>query len=91
MGTFRVTGYSVRGIMRNGAYTHPGAVAVDPRVIPLGTRLLIEGYDGIVFTAEDTGGGVRGNWVDIYRTSYWDAVAQGMEYLRVWIVPQGGG
>src|SRR5262249_54039712 len=43
-----------------------GTVAVDPQVIPLGTRLLIEGFDGTVFIAEDTGGTVRGNLIDIW-------------------------
>jgi 3D (Asp-Asp-Asp) domain-containing protein len=43
-----------------------GTVAVDPQVIPLGTRLLIEGFEGTIFVAEDTGGAVRGNLLDIW-------------------------
>ena len=43
-----------------------GTVAVDPRVIPLGSRLLIEGFDGMVFVTEDTGGAVRGNVIDVW-------------------------
>ena len=39
---------------------------MDPRVIPLGSRLLIEGFEGTVFVAEDTGSAVRGNVVDVW-------------------------
>lgn len=42
-----------------------GCVAVDPAVIPLHTKLIIDGYD-IVFEARDTGSGVDGRHIDIF-------------------------
>ncbi len=46
-----------------GTGVYKGIVAVDPRVIPLGTRMYIPGYGYGV--AADTGGGIRGNMIDL--------------------------
>jgi len=56
------------GIMYNGKKVHWGAVAVDPEYIPLGTKLKIAGWGDKVFTAEDTGSGVKGWHVDVFWT-----------------------
>jgi len=49
----------------NGSCATAGrTVAVDPRVIPLGSELLIEGLG--LRRAEDTGGGIRGHHIDVY-------------------------
>jgi 3D (Asp-Asp-Asp) domain-containing protein len=63
----RIVGYNLTGT-RTATGTTPrwGTVAVDPQVIPLGTRLQIEGFEGTVFVAEDTGSAVRGSIVDIW-------------------------
>ena len=42
-----------------------GCVAVDPHVIPLHTKLVIDGYDA-VFEARDTGSGVDGRHIDVF-------------------------
>lgn len=54
------------GIMANGKRVHWGAVAVDPRYIPLGTRMHISGFGKKVFVASDTGGAVKGWEIDIW-------------------------
>lgn len=51
------------GITATGTQVRKGIVAVDPRVIPLGTRLYIPGYGYAV--AADTGGGIIGNMIDL--------------------------
>jgi len=66
----RIVGYNLPASTtpRTATGTTPrwGTVAVDPRVIPLGSRLLIEGFEGIVFVAEDTGASVSGNVIDVW-------------------------
>ena len=66
-GTFNVTCYSDDGFTASGAHVRPGAAAVDPRVIPMGTSFIVEGYG--VFTALDTGGAIKGNRIDIWNPS----------------------
>src|SRR5207249_12257376 len=52
-----------RGVTKSGTGVYRGIVAVDPRVIPLGTRMYIPGYGyGI---AADTGGDIVGNHIDL--------------------------
>ena len=62
-------------------------VAVDPSVIPLGTYLMIEGYEGIIFRADDTGSAINGYDIDIYT----DSEAESKKFnnqsnVKVWIV-----
>jgi uncharacterized protein YabE (DUF348 family) len=51
------------GVTATGVPMRKGIVAVDPKVISLGTKLYVAGYG--VGLAADTGGGVRGKWVDL--------------------------
>ena len=60
-------------------------IAVDPRVIPYGTHVYIEGYGE--FIAEDTGGAIRGNRIDVYFATHQDAIIFGRRTLNVWILP----
>ncbi len=61
-----------------------GVVAVDPRFIPLGTRLYIEGYGYAV--AGDTGGAIKGNRIDLGYDSYSEAKNVGRKKVRVLIL-----
>lgn len=58
-------------------------IAVDPTVIPYGTHVYIEGMGEYI--AEDCGGGVKGNHIDIYFASHEDAVKFGRRQLYVTI------
>lgn len=64
-----------------------GTVAVDPRKIPLGTKLVIDGYDQI-FTARDTGSGVNGWHIDVFvPVLHSEALKMGQgERRKVWKV-----
>jgi cystine transport system substrate-binding protein len=62
--TVSSTGYSLPGHTATGLPVGWGVVAVDPNVIPLGTKLTIPGYgEGV---AADTGSAVRGNDIDLW-------------------------
>ena len=73
LGEFKLTYYCAcrkcnggPGIDRYGDPLVWGTVAVDPKVIPLQTQLVIDGYDAI-FTARDTGGKwVQGKHIDVF-------------------------
>ncbi len=61
------TAYEAKGITATGKPATDGIIAVDPRVIPYGTKVFVTGkYAEIgVCSAEDTGGAIKGNRIDI--------------------------
>ncbi|WP_170065534.1 3D domain-containing protein [Abditibacterium utsteinense] len=61
-----------------------GAVAVDPRLIPLGSKLYIEGY-GYGFAC-DTGGAIKGKHIDLAFNSPSAAMRHGKRQVKVWIL-----
>ncbi len=68
---------------RTGTKAEYGVIAVDPRVIPLGTLMYVEGYGfGI---AEDTGGAIKGNKIDVCIESQRKAMAWGRRKVTVHI------
>lgn len=55
-------------------------IAVDPSVIPLGSEVVINGNS---YIAEDTGGGIKGNRIDIFFSSHQEALNWGRQILEV--------
>ncbi|WP_282171352.1 3D domain-containing protein [Cytobacillus firmus] len=59
-------------------------ISVDPTVIPLGTKVHVEGYGEAV--AGDTGGAIKGNKIDIFMPSQEDAINFGRKTVKVTIL-----
>lgn len=62
-----ICGYGL-GITKSGRPLQPHhSVAVDPKVIPLGSQVMVDFGDGVIhyYFADDTGGAVKGNHIDI--------------------------
>lgn len=62
-----------------------GIVAVDPKVIPLGTKLYVEGYGDAI--AADTGGAIKGNRIDLCFPDHQSALAFGIQNVKVYVLP----
>ena len=67
LGDFELTCYALRGLTASGVPVRRNGIAVDPRVIPLGTEVYIAGEG--TRTAIDTGGLIKGNRIDVWRPS----------------------
>lgn len=92
LGMFRTTGYCpCYGCSEGwGRKTSTGAIAVsnhtiavDPRVIPYGSRVMI---DGVIYTAEDRGGGVRGHHIDIFFDTHAQTRQHGSRMQEIFLV-----
>lgn len=71
-----------------GTQVRPGVIAVDPKVIPLGSRVFIQYPDGHgeYAVAEDTGGAIKGNRIDIAKWTVQEAKDFGMQQVKVFVV-----
>ncbi len=73
-----------------GTKARVGAVAVDPKVIPLGTKLYIESMDGFptygYAVAEDTGGAIKGNRIDLFYNTNAQALKFGRRNVKVYVL-----
>ena len=78
--------YGCSGTTAIGYHAGHGIVAVDPRVIPLGTKLYIPGYG--VAIAGDTGGAIIGNRIDLGFNSLGDALQFGRRTVTVYRLHQ---
>jgi len=90
-GAFEITAYCTRGTTTSGARVREGMAAADPRVLPLGSTIHVEGsgeWDGI-YTVMDTGAAVRGRIVDVYLRDCDEALELGRRTARVTIIRRG--
>lgn len=78
------------GITASGTKARPGVVAVDPRVIPLGTRLYVKSLDGSrdygFAVAEDRGGAIKGNRIDLFFETASEVRQFGRRKVKVYVL-----
>ncbi|MFN2745803.1 MULTISPECIES: LysM peptidoglycan-binding and 3D domain-containing protein [unclassified Bacillus (in: firmicutes)] len=78
-----ISGITKTGVDLN-ANQDAKVIAVDPDVIPLGTKVYVEGYGEA--TAEDTGGAINGNKIDVFIPNKQDAMKWGVKTVKVQIL-----
>jgi 3D (Asp-Asp-Asp) domain-containing protein len=81
-----VTCHTGKGITVSGRPSSRETVSVDPRVVSLGTRLVIDKVGTRV--AADTGGAIRGRRLEIWESSAAACTQFGRRQLRVWQAPE---
>ncbi len=84
-GNPNVTASGARAEVGTGSENDPYVIAVDPRVIPLGARVYIEGYG--FARALDRGSAIRGNKIDILFASRSQALRFGRRSLKIYLLP----
>ena len=92
LGKFKVSHYCIEphkhicgtgtGLTKLGNKVHPGSLSVDPRVIPLGSTVMINGRE---YVAEDTGGAIKGNKIDMAVATHKEALNLGVYYAEVYL------
>jgi 3D (Asp-Asp-Asp) domain-containing protein len=92
LGEFKITAYcpcakccgKSDGITSTGAVATEGrTIAVDPRVIPYGSIVEINGAE---YVAEDCGGAIKNNRVDMFFESHTAALVWGVKYYEVFLI-----
>lgn len=96
LGTFRITHYCpcsiccgpwANGVTSTGSTAVTNrTIAVDPTVIPYGSKVVI---DGQVYIAEDCGGAIKNNRIDIYVGSHAEAEEKGVYETEVYLLEEG--
>ena len=97
LGRFKVTHYcpcekccgKSDGITATGTFATPGrTLAVDPSVIPYGSKVILRYEDGTVddYIAEDRGGAIKGSRVDVFMGQHKAALHAGVRYAEVFLV-----
>ena len=93
LGQFKITAYCgctkccgkwADGITASGTTAQAGrTLAVDPNLIPLGSSVIIDGH---TYIAEDTGGAIKGNKIDMFFNTHSEALSWGVKYKNVTLV-----
>ena len=97
VGKFKVTAYSpyenkdgkqadsTPNVTATGTKPHPGTMAVDPKVIPYGSTVVVMYSDGTIEKgiAEDTGGAIKNNRIDVFRQDFNTAIKFGVKQAVV--------
>ena len=92
LGRFKLTAYCAcskccgqwaNGITATGTKATQGrTIAVDPKTIPYGSKVIINGH---TYIAEDCGGSIKGNRIDVYFDSHKEALNFGVQYADVYL------
>jgi 3D (Asp-Asp-Asp) domain-containing protein len=85
LGLFEVSCHTGQGITASGMPSSRETISVDPRMVPLGTRLVIDKVGTRV--AADTGGDIKGRRLDIWEPSMAACTQFGRKQLHVWQAP----
>lgn len=79
-------GHPAYGITKSGTTVKEGrTIATDPEVIPLGSEVLIPCLSDNVYIAEDIGGAIKGNKIDIYMENLQDAKEWGRRTITIYV------
>ena len=82
-GKFTATAYCLKGRTAMGHGVRKGLIAADPRVLPLGSRISIDGGYAGTYLVSDTGGRIKGNKLDIWMASCSEARRFGRRNVSV--------
>ncbi len=89
---FSVTAYCTGTVTQSGARVKAGMAAADPRVLPVGSTVRVDGqgraYDGI-YTVTDTGREIRGRELDLYLDDCTEAQQFGRRTMQVAVIRRG--
>ena len=83
------SGVTATGLNVKGTITHNGMriIAVDPSVIPLGSTVKVTtGSSSFLATAQDTGGAIKGNIIDLLVGSSSQAQSNGRQQVKVQVL-----
>ena len=79
-------------LTKTGTRAKVGTIAVDPKVIPMGTEMYIEGLYGAknygTGKAEDIGGAIKGKIIDLYFDTHEETIQWGRQQVNVYILKE---